>query len=94
MVRQPMQLPGEDIDKIGQNGLEVRPFSLIPRWRRVYYYAHFDSYAPGISEGDYVTPESVLGYVDDRQCAGHPATPSLWCLHFDRRHQSFAIANR
>lgn len=30
---------------------------------RVYYYAHFDSYAPGIAEGDYVTPQTVLGYV-------------------------------
>lgn len=30
---------------------------------RNYYYAHLDSFAPGLSAGDYVTAESVLGYV-------------------------------
>lgn len=30
---------------------------------RSYYYAHLDSYAEGLAVGDYVTPESVLGYV-------------------------------
>lgn len=30
---------------------------------RSYYYAHLDSYAPGLAVGDYVTAESVLGFV-------------------------------
>ena len=30
---------------------------------RSYYYAHLDSFAPGLAVGDYVTPETVLGYV-------------------------------
>jgi len=30
---------------------------------RSYYYAHLDSYAEGIAVGDYVTTDSVLGYV-------------------------------
>lgn len=30
---------------------------------RSYYYAHLDSFAPGLAVGDYVTHESVLGFV-------------------------------
>jgi murein DD-endopeptidase MepM/ murein hydrolase activator NlpD len=30
---------------------------------RSYYYAHLDSYAQGISVGNWVTTETVLGYV-------------------------------
>lgn len=30
---------------------------------RNYYYAHLDSYAPGLAVGDYVTTETVLGFV-------------------------------
>lgn len=30
---------------------------------RSYYYAHLDSYAPGLAVGDYVTTETVLGFV-------------------------------
>lgn len=30
---------------------------------RSYYYAHLDSYAPGLAVGDYVTAGSVLGFV-------------------------------
>lgn len=51
------------IYNIGQNGLGGQTVSVIGAGGRVYYYAHFDSYAPGISEGDYVTPQTVLGYV-------------------------------
>ena len=51
------------IYNIGQNGLGGQTVSVIGAGGRVYYYAHFDSYAPGISEGDYVTPKTVLGYV-------------------------------
>ncbi len=51
------------IYNIGENGLGGQTVSVIGAGGRVYYYAHFDSYAPGISEGDYVTPQTVLGYV-------------------------------
>jgi len=51
------------IYNIGQNDLGGYTVSVIGAGGRVYYYAHFDSYAPGISEGDYVTPQTVLGYV-------------------------------
>jgi murein DD-endopeptidase MepM/ murein hydrolase activator NlpD len=51
------------IYKIGQNRLGGQTVSVIGAGGRVYYYAHFDSYAPGIAEGDYVTPQTVLGYV-------------------------------
>lgn len=51
------------IYNIGQNGLGGQTVSVIGAGGRVYYYAHFDSYAPGIAEGDYVTPKTVLGYV-------------------------------
>ena len=51
------------IYNIGENGLGGQTVSVIGAGGRVYYYAHFDSFAPGISEGDYVTPQTVLGYV-------------------------------
>jgi murein DD-endopeptidase MepM/ murein hydrolase activator NlpD len=51
------------IYNIGQNGLGGQTVSVVGAGGRVYYYAHFDSYAAGISEGDYVTSQTVLGYV-------------------------------
>lgn len=51
------------IYNIGQNGLGGETVSVIGAGGRVYYYAHFDTYASGIAEGDYVTPQTVLGYV-------------------------------
>ncbi len=51
------------IYNIGENGLGGQTVSVIGAGGRVYYYAHFDSYAAGIAEGDYVTPQTVLGYV-------------------------------
>jgi murein DD-endopeptidase MepM/ murein hydrolase activator NlpD len=51
------------IYNIAENRLGGQTVSVIGAGGRVYYYAHFDSYAPGIAEGDYVTPDSVLGYV-------------------------------
>nr|MDQ2938517.1 peptidoglycan DD-metalloendopeptidase family protein [Acidobacteriota bacterium] len=29
----------------------------------VYYYAHLEAYAPHLTEGEYVTPQTLLGYV-------------------------------
>ena len=51
------------IYNIGHNKLGGQTVSVIGAGGRVYYYAHFESYAPGISEGDYVTPQTILGYV-------------------------------
>jgi len=30
---------------------------------RTYYYAHLEAYAPHLAEGDYVTTQTLLGYV-------------------------------
>jgi peptidoglycan LD-endopeptidase LytH len=51
------------IVKIGENTLGGQTVSVVGAGGRVYYYAHLDSYAPRIEEGDYVTTKSVLGYV-------------------------------
>ena len=51
------------IVRIGENSLGGQTVSVVGAGGRVYYYAHLDSYAPGIKEGDYVTTKSVLGYV-------------------------------
>jgi peptidoglycan LD-endopeptidase LytH len=48
---------------IGENNLGGQTVSVIGRGGRVYYYAHLDSYAPALREGDYVTTKTVLGYV-------------------------------
>lgn len=49
--------------KIGENTLGGQTVSVLGAGGRVYYYAHLDSYAPHIEEGDYVTTKSVLGSV-------------------------------
>jgi murein DD-endopeptidase MepM/ murein hydrolase activator NlpD len=51
------------IVRIGENSLGGQTVSVVGAGGRVYYYAHLDSYAPQIAEGDYVTTKSVLGYV-------------------------------
>lgn len=51
------------IVKIGENSLGGQTVSVIGAGGRVYYYAHLDSYAPGIVEGNAVTTRTVLGYV-------------------------------
>ena len=48
---------------IGENNLGGQTVSVIGAGGRVYYYAHLDKYAPGLEEGDRVTPNTVLGYV-------------------------------
>lgn len=45
---------------------------------RRYYYAHFSRFAPGLKEGDFVTPETLLGYVGNTGLAR--TTPAH--LHF------------
>jgi len=49
--------------KIGENNLGGKTVSIIGAGGRVYYYAHLDSYAPQLKEGDYVTTRTVLGFV-------------------------------
>jgi peptidoglycan LD-endopeptidase LytH len=51
------------IYNIGENNLGGQTVSIAGAGGRFYYYAHLDSYAPHIEEGDYVTPQTVLGYV-------------------------------
>ena len=51
------------IYNIGENNLGGQTVSVAGAGGRFYYYAHLDSYAPQIAEGDYVTPQTVLGYV-------------------------------
>ena len=51
------------IANIGQNNLGGQTVSVIGAGGRTYYYAHLDSYAPSIAEGDWVTTQTVLGYV-------------------------------
>jgi murein DD-endopeptidase MepM/ murein hydrolase activator NlpD len=49
--------------KIGENNLGGQTISVIGAGGRLYYYAHLDSYAEGLQEGDYVTPQTKLGSV-------------------------------
>ena len=49
--------------KIGENNLGGQTVSVIGSGGRVYYYAHLDSYAPGLEVGDRVSRRTVLGYV-------------------------------
>ena len=48
---------------IGENRLGGQTVSVIGAGGRVYYYAHLDSYAEGLEEGDYVTSQTKLGSV-------------------------------
>ena len=49
--------------KIGENNLGGQTVSVIGAGGRVYYYAHLDSYAPGLTEGKPVNTKTLLGYV-------------------------------
>jgi murein DD-endopeptidase MepM/ murein hydrolase activator NlpD len=49
--------------KVGENPLGGQTVSVIGAGGRVYYYAHLDSYAPGIEVGDPVNTKTLLGYV-------------------------------
>ena len=61
------------IYNIGANNLGGQTVSVIGAGGRVYYYAHLDSYAPGIAVGDHVTTQTVLGYVGATgNAAGRP----------------------
>ncbi len=49
--------------RVGENDLGGHTVSVVGAGGRTYYYAHLDSYAPKIAEGNYVDTETVLGYV-------------------------------
>jgi peptidoglycan LD-endopeptidase LytH len=49
--------------RVGESRLGGQTVSVVGAGGRIYYYAHLDSFARNIGEGDYVTPETVLGYV-------------------------------
>lgn len=49
--------------RIGENNLGGQTVSVIGAGGRIYYYAHLDSYAPGLGVGDRVSTRTVLGYV-------------------------------
>ena len=49
--------------RIGENELGGQTVTVIGAGGRAYYYAHLDSYAEGLAEGDYVTPKTKLGSV-------------------------------
>src|SRR5437763_12629050 len=51
------------IVRIGENHLGGHTVSVIGAGGRIYYYAHLDTYTANLSVGDYVTPQTVLGYV-------------------------------
>jgi murein DD-endopeptidase MepM/ murein hydrolase activator NlpD len=49
--------------RMGESALGGNIIFVLGAGGRSYYYAHLDSYAEGLAVGDYVTPETVLGYV-------------------------------
>ena len=49
--------------RVGENALGGNTVFVLGAGGRSYYYAHLDAYAPELAVGDYVTPETVLGYV-------------------------------
>ena len=51
------------VARIGDNSLGGQTVSVVGAGGRTYYYAHLEAYAPHLTEGDYVTTQTVLGYV-------------------------------
>lgn len=49
--------------RIGENALGGKTAFVAGVGARSYYYVHHDNYAPWLAAGDWVTPETVLGYV-------------------------------
>jgi murein DD-endopeptidase MepM/ murein hydrolase activator NlpD len=48
---------------VGENRLGGLTVSVVGDGGRVYYYAHLDAYAANLATGDYVTDQTLLGYV-------------------------------
>lgn len=49
--------------RVGESPLGGNTVFVLGAGGRTYYYAHLDSYAPDAALGNYVTPQTVLGYV-------------------------------
>jgi peptidoglycan LD-endopeptidase LytH len=49
--------------RIAENRLGGNTVTVLGAGGRVYYYAHLEAYAPELTVGQPVTPETVLGYV-------------------------------
>lgn len=76
--------------RIGENSLGGQTVWVMGAGGRSYYYAHLAAYAPGLAVGDYVTPQTVLGYVGTTgNAAGTPPH-----LHFGVYTSSGAIDPR
>ena len=79
------------LSKDGGNTIYVRS----PDGRRLYYYAHLDSYAPGLGEGAAVRQGSAIGAVGASGNAD-PAVPHLhfavWTTSPDRKWWEDAVA--
>jgi murein DD-endopeptidase MepM/ murein hydrolase activator NlpD len=73
--------------RVGENALGGKTVFVHGPGGRSYYYAHLDDYAPGLGVGDYVTPDTLLGYVGDTGNA--KGTPPH--LHFGVYTSSGAI---
>lgn len=50
---------------IGESGLGGKKVFVLGAGGRRYYYAHLDAFSETLSQYDYVTPETVIGYVGD-----------------------------
>ena len=50
---------------IGEGGLGGKKVFILGAGGRRYYYAHLDAFSETLEPNDYVTPETVLGYVGD-----------------------------
>ncbi len=51
------------VSRVGESPLGGKTVFVAGAGGRHYYYAHLDNYAVDLAVGDYVTPETVLGYV-------------------------------
>jgi murein DD-endopeptidase MepM/ murein hydrolase activator NlpD len=51
------------VARIGDNSLGGQTISVVGAGGRTYYYAHLEAYAPHLAEGDFVTTQTLLGYV-------------------------------
>ena len=49
--------------RIGENSLGGNTVSVLGAGGRFYYYAHLERHAPELKTGDFVTPETVVGFV-------------------------------
>lgn len=72
---------------LGENPLGGNTVSVVGAGGRIYYYAHLEAYAPGLSVGDSVTVTTILGSVGTTGNAR--GTPPH--LHFGVYAQSGAI---